>query len=156
LYNSGLTLNNTNGEGMAPAANYSFNYLPDFIVKAVAEPGFGHYEVFGILSNFRDRIDPNTPPSGAGVAAINAFNKVRTGGGIGANARWSFFQKHVDFGLHALGGPGVGRYGTSQLAEVTLHPNGSLALIRSYQALETLEYHSKHWDIYSNVGMEYG
>lgn len=152
LYNSGLTLNNTNGEGMAPAANYSFNYLPDFIVKAVAEPGFGHYEVFGILSNFRDRV---YQVSSTSVAAINPFNKVRTGGGIGANARWSFFDKHVDFGLHALGGPGVGRYGTSQLAEVTLHPNGTLAVIHSYQALETLEYHSTHWDIYSNVGMEY-
>ena len=49
----------------------------------------------------------------------------------------------------------MGRYGSSQLAEVTVHPNGTLALIRSYQGLETLEYHSTHWDIYSNVGMEY-
>ena len=153
LYNSGLTLNNTNGEGMAPAANYSFNYLPDFIVKAALEPGFGHYEVFGIISNFRDRVYPNAGASS--VAAVGAFSAVRTGGGIGANARWSFFQKHLDFGLHALGGPGVGRYGTSQLAEVTLRPNGTLALIRSYQALETLEYHSTHWDVYSNVGTEY-
>jgi hypothetical protein len=30
-----------------------------------------------------------------------------------------------------------------------------LALIRSYQALETLEYHSPHWDIYTNAGVEY-
>ena len=61
----------------------------------------------------------------------------------------------MDFGLHFLGGDGVGRYGSSQLSEVTVHPNGTLALIHSYQALETLEWHSKHWDIYSNVGTEY-
>jgi len=166
LNNSGLTLDQTNNEGLAPAANYSFNYTPDFVVKAAWEPGFGHYEVFGIISNFRDRIYPfaniaagldgalPTPTCGVAVpvAATPPCNNVRTGGGGGANARWSFFQKHVDFGLHFLGGDGVGRYGSSQLAEVTLHPNGTLALIRSYQALETLEWHSPHWDVYTNVG----
>jgi len=134
-------------------ANYSYNYTPDFVVKAAFEPGFGHYEVFGIIRNFRDRVYPNasaTPPSSAG-----AFNDVRTGGGVGANARWSVLQKHVDFGIHVLGGDGVGRYGTSTLPDVTAHPDGTLALIHSYQALGTLEWHSKHWDIYTNAGGEY-
>jgi len=163
LYNSGETL--TSSGGLSPAANYSYNYTPDFVVKAAFEPGFGHYEVFGVLSNFRDRIYPAallttpTPTPQCGVAVPTASTppctSVRTGGGGGVNARWSFFQKHVDFGLHFLGGDGVGRYGTSQLAEVTVHPNGSLALIRSYQALETLEWHSKHWDVYTNAGTEY-
>ena len=40
------------------AANYSFNAMPDVIVKAAFEPGFGHYEIFGILSRFRDRVYP--------------------------------------------------------------------------------------------------
>ena len=131
-------------------------------MKAAFEPGFGHYEVFGILSNFRDRIYPAAaltagPQCGVAVptATTPPCTSVRTGGGGGANARWSFFQKHVDFGLHFLGGDGVGRYGSSQLAEVTVHPNGTLALIRSYQALETLEWHSKHWDVYTNAGTEY-
>ncbi len=162
LYNSGETL--TSGGGFSPAANYSYNYTPDFIVKAAFEPGFGHYEVFGLLSNFRDRVYPTgTVPAGNVVCGVVTpapagtppCNSMRTGGGGGANARWSFFQKRVDFGLHFLGGDGVGRYGSSQLAEVTVHPNGTLALIRSYQALETLEWHSKHWDIYTNVGAEY-
>ncbi len=30
---------------------YSFNKTPDLIVKAAADPGFGHYEVFGILQH---------------------------------------------------------------------------------------------------------
>ena len=29
-------------------ANYSFNYTPDFVVKMAIEPGWGHWELFGI------------------------------------------------------------------------------------------------------------
>ncbi len=132
-----------------PLANYSLNYTPDFIVKAAFEPGFGHYEIFGIISNFRDRIYPGAPASAAG-----AINDKRTGGGGGANARWTIKQ-HVDFGLHFLGGDGVGRYGTSTLPDATVRPDGTLSLLRAYQGLETLEWHSAHWDWYSNVGAEY-
>ena len=45
-----------NARGAPPY--YSFNSAPDFILKAAFEPGFGHYEVFGIISNFRDRVYP--------------------------------------------------------------------------------------------------
>ena len=40
-------------------ANYSFNYSPDFVAKIAFEPGWGHWELFGIERNFRDRIYPN-------------------------------------------------------------------------------------------------
>lgn len=136
-----------------PTANYSFNSAPDFIVKAAFEPGWGHYEVFGVVSQFRDRVFPNataTTPSAAG-----AFNDSRVGGGIGANARGSLFHKHVDVGLHFLGGEGIGRYGTTGLPDATVRPNGTLALLRGYQALGTLEWHSARWDIYTNAGGEY-
>src|SRR5579864_1984302 len=39
-------------------ANYSFNSSPDFVVKAAFEPGFGHYEIFGLESQFRARVYP--------------------------------------------------------------------------------------------------
>ena len=42
-----------------PTANYSFNLAPDMIAKIAFEPGFGHYELFGIARFFRDRIYPN-------------------------------------------------------------------------------------------------
>jgi hypothetical protein len=135
-----------------PLANYSLNFTPDFIVKAAFEPGFGHYEIFGIISNFRDRIYPGA--SASPVTAVGAVNDKRLGGGGGANARWTI-QKHVDFGLHFLGGDGVGRYGTSTLPDATVRPDGTLSLLRAYQGLETLEWHSDHWDWYSNVGAEY-
>ena len=48
----------TSGGLYNPSATYSFNYTPDFIAKVAFEPGFGHYEVFGLVSNLRDRIFP--------------------------------------------------------------------------------------------------
>jgi hypothetical protein len=37
---------------------YTPNKAPDFIVKAALDPGWGHYELFGIVSEFRTRIYP--------------------------------------------------------------------------------------------------
>src|SRR5208282_1995134 len=51
-------------------ANYSFNPSPDFITKVAFEPGWGHFEVFGIITDFRDRIYPlatATKPSATGA-----------------------------------------------------------------------------------------
>jgi hypothetical protein len=143
-------------------ANYSFNSAPDLVFKLAAEPGFGHYEVFGVLSQFRDRVFPCATTATTatcngitGPSASLAFNDSRTGGGIGANARWSVLQKHVDIGIHAFGGDGVGRYGTAGLSDVTVRPTGTLAPIRNYQALGTLEWHSPKLDVYANAGGEY-
>jgi hypothetical protein len=134
-------------------ANYSFNPSPDIIAKLAFQPGFGHYEIFGIATDFRDRVFPNagaSTPSAAG-----AYNNATYTGGGGANARWSMFNKHVDLGLHGLGGRGLGRYGTAGLSDVTVNPSGRLVPIRSYQGLLTLEYHSPKWDWYGNGGIEY-
>jgi hypothetical protein len=175
LYNSAITncttTTTTSPTGVVsasttctPAASYSFNPSPDVIAKLAFEPGFGHYEIFGVYSRFRDRIFPCEDVSSttfcggsatAGPNARAAFNSSKDGGGVGANARWSFAQKHVDFGLHALAGDGVGRYGTAGLADVSVHPNGTLDLIRSYQGLSTLEFHYPKFDVYFNAGAEY-
>jgi hypothetical protein len=134
-------------------ANYSYNPSPDFIGKLAFQPGFGHYEIFGVLTDFRDRIFPGaTLPVPTAVGAYN--NGTWTGGG-GANARWSLLQKHVDIGLHGLGGKGLGRYGTAGLADATVRPNGTIAPLTTYQGLMTLEYHSAKWDWYGNGGVEY-
>lgn len=134
-------------------ANYSFNPSPDFIGKLAFQPGFGHYEVFGVLTDFRDRIFPGaTLPVPTAAGAYN--NGTWTGGG-GANARWSVYQKHIDIGLHGLGGKGLGRYGTAGLADATVRPNGTIAPLTTYQGLMTLEYHSVKWDWYGNGGIEY-
>ncbi len=154
----------TSGGLYSPLGNYEFNIAPDLIFKAAFEPGFGHYEVFGILSQFRDRVFPcipitgTVPPPGCSSITSAAFasNQGSTGGGIGANARWTFLNKKVDAGLHFLGGDGIGRYGSVGLSDATTRPNGTLALLRNYQALGTLQLHPMpKLDIYFNVGGEY-
>jgi hypothetical protein len=170
LYNSGITTCSTStvsADGTVTsvtttctnAANYSFNAMPDFIFKAAAEPGFGHYEVFGILSRFRDRVYPCEEPAAASncngaSSALGAYNSSVNVGGVGANARFTFF-KQMDFGVHALYGEGVGRYGSGGLQDSTVNANGTLAPLRSYQGLVTLEWHTKKLDFYMNGGQEY-
>ncbi len=159
LYNASISGCSTTISGTSAAttcsaiANYSFNPSPDFVGKMVFQPGFGHYEVFGVLTEFRDRIFPNAGASTP--TAAGAYNSSTWTGGGGANARWSMFQKRVDLGLHGLGGKGLGRYGTAGLADVAVTPNGYVAPIRNYQGLLTLEYHSPKWDWYGDGGFEY-
>ena len=137
-----------------PVANFAFTTAPDFVFKAAFEPGWGHYEIFGVVSTFRDRVFPNETaetPSSAG-----AFNDHRVGGGIGANARVPLFNKHLDAAIHFLGGDGIGRYGSATLADVTARPDGTLAPIRNFQSLGSLEWHTTpKLDIYAYVGGEY-
>jgi hypothetical protein len=151
----------TGGGLYNPSATYSYNPAPDFVVKAAWEPGFGHYEVFGIFTELRNRVFPcaaadttATCDGVTGPSAAGAFNNSGVGGGIGANARVTL-QKKYDFGLHFLGGNGIGRYGTSTLPDTTVRSDGVLALIRSYQALGTIEAHLPKIDIYMNAGGEY-
>ena len=145
------------------------------IFKATADK-FGHYELFGIASFFRDRVYPcgvvgttkgdtipgTTVLTGACasatptvVSSFGAYNSSATGGGVGASALWSLHKK-VDFGLKAVGGDGIGRYGSAQLADATARPNGSLALIRTAHGLARLEFHATpKIDLYAYWGMEY-
>jgi hypothetical protein len=144
-----------------PVANYAFSAAPDFVVKAAIQPGWGHYEIFGILTTPRDRVFPcaTTAATAAcggvtGPSAALAFNDTRNGGGVGANARARFF-KHLDLGLHFFGGDGIGRYGSVGLAQVTVRPNGTLAPIRNYQSLGTIELFTNKLDVYAYMGDEY-
>jgi hypothetical protein len=134
-------------------ANYSFNVSPDYIVKAVWQPKYSHYEIFGIFSPLRDRVYPNATATPASTAG--AFNDTKIGAGIGANARWLVVNKHVEFGLHYFGGDGVGRYGTSTLPDSTVRPDGTLQLLPVHMGLATLEYHHPKFDIYANGGTEH-
>ena len=144
---------NGSSGGYNSLANYSSNVSPDFVAKLAFEPGFGHYEIFGIASIFRDRIYPNA--SAATASAAGAFNTNTAGGGFGANARWLLAQKHLEIGVHYLGGNGVGRFGASQLPDVTVYGNGYEHLIRAYQGLLSVEYHTPKWDLNLYGGGEY-
>jgi hypothetical protein len=143
-------------------ANYSFNKTPDFVFKGAWEPGWGHYELFGLVSTFRTRIFPCAgasvadPCNGTAPNALGASNDTITGGGIGGNARFPFFNKKLEVALHGMYGSGIGRYGTSTLADVTAHPDGTLVGLKNGQALVSLEWHpTPKLDIYAYGGGEY-
>jgi hypothetical protein len=157
---------------------YTTNKAPDFIVKAAWDPGWGHYEALGIISEFRSRIYPcgvvgtnagNLPaPATPTVvpcsingsvkpSSVGAFNDSRTGGGAGASATVPLFTKKLDASVKFVAGSGIGRYGSAQLADTTARPDGTLALIKSAQWLGRLEFHpNPKLDIYAYAGQEYG
>jgi hypothetical protein len=160
------------------ANGYTTNKAPDFIFKAAADPGFGHYEVFGILSIFRDRIYPcgvvgttaadtvaGVPPAPVTLAcgsatpttvsSFGARNADATGGGLGASALFPLFHKKFDFGVKAVAGDGIGRYGSAQLSDATARPDGTLALIRTAHGLVRGEWHATpKLDVYAYWGLE--
>jgi Skp family chaperone for outer membrane proteins len=156
-------------------STYGFNPSPDLIAKIAFDPGFGHYEIFGLADRFTDRVYPcewftstttagvttytNVGPTCPSLAdagtATSAYNSSKSAGGFGANARWTFFDKHIVFGLHGFGGSGVGRYGAAQLSDVAINPDGTVHPIKNLQGLATLEWHGKKLDVYSYVGTEY-
>ncbi len=130
-----------------PTANYSFNIAPDMIAKAAFEPAPGqHYEVFGIARFFRDRIYPT---------GASPFNNTVTGGGGGASARVTLDKKFV-VGLKGLYGEGVGRYGSSTIADITLRPDATISPLHGFSALSTVELNpNKRLNIYLNYGGDY-
>jgi len=150
-----------------PAATYSFNPSPDIVGKIAFDPGFGHYEIFGLYDRFRDRAFPcanfaigetgpcPSMPNVKGPSAVGAYNASKNGGGFGANARWNFYDKHIVFGVHGFGGSGVGRYGAAQLSDISIRADGTPSLIKNLQGLTTLEWHGKKLDVYLYTGAEY-
>src|SRR6267143_3892193 len=172
-----------NGGGLNNAfdtTGYAQNRAPDVVVKAAIDPGWGHYEVFGIVSQLRARIYPcavvsdiaagtvgtttyTGPQIGCAAApgaiaptSAGAFNDSRTGGGGGASLRVPLFAKKLDFGVKGVYGYGIGRFGSSQLADATARPDGTLAPIHTGHGLGILEFHpSPKLDIYGYGGAEY-
>ena len=134
-------------------ANYSNNVAPDVIVKGTYDGKLGHFEAGGVARWFRSRYYPNG--IGGTGSASGAQNDTTTGGGFFANLRMPA-TKYLDVGAHIMTGPGVGRYGTSTLPDITVRPNGTLAAIKSQQGLLSLEGHPMpKLDVFGYAGAEY-
>jgi Skp family chaperone for outer membrane proteins len=128
-------------------ANYSFNKTPDFVAKIAVEPGWGHWELLGIARSFRDRIYPT-----AGAP----FNDTVWAGGVGGGFRAPLASKKVSIGLKGLWGQGVGRYGSSTIADVTLRPDGTISPLHGFSGLSTLEFNpTARFMAYLNYGGDY-
>jgi hypothetical protein len=157
---------------------YTVNKVPDLLVKGAADPGWGHYEFFGLLSAFRNRVYPcgvvgtNTTDTNPGTttipcpfdpgnptpkpSALGAYSDTKIGGGFGVSANIPTFAKKLDFGIKGVAGSGIGRYGAAQIADLTIRPDGTQALIRTAHGLVRFEFHATpKLDIYAYYGSEY-
>jgi hypothetical protein len=170
--------------GLPGAANGSTGYCngfntdvaPDIIGKAAFDPGWGHYEVFGIARFFNDNtfgcvvapVTTTVPPAPApaqtaGLCSTITANtlvpgqqsqRTKSGDGIGGSVQLPF-TKYVDVLASTMYGSGIGRYGASLLPDVVVAPDGSLSPIKALHALGGIVVHP--WaglDIYSYAGME--
>jgi hypothetical protein len=153
-------------------ANYSFNKAPDVIVKAAIDPGFGHYEIFGIASFAHETVYPGVTtdrvlfggqkdvtsglaPSATTTTAGYYSNSI-TLGGVGGSLRIPVIKDKLTVGAKGLFGPGMGRYGNSTLADVTADASGNLAPIHNVSSLLTVEATpTSRLSVYVNYGIDY-
>ena len=148
----------TGGGLFNTAATYANNVAPDVIAKIAFDGTHSHVEVGGLARFFRDEYAPIifNPTNGATVGYQQTFVKdTKTAGGVFGTARVSP-SKYLDVAFQGMAGGGVGRYGSSQLGDVTVHPDGTLAPIKNYHGLFSLETHpAKKLDLYAYYGGEY-
>jgi hypothetical protein len=154
---------------------YSLNKTPDFVVKAALDPGWGHYEAYGIVSTFQSRVypcaiqgttagnfpTPTTPvelncglTSSPAPSVVGAYNNSTVGGGVGGSVAVPIHT--FDVGLKVFYGDGEGRYASAQLPEFTLRPDGTMSLIHGGSWLGRVEWHvTPKLDLYGYLGGEY-
>ena len=144
---AGGAVNDTNPgiSTLTPGQAYSNNVAPDVIVKVAADPGYGHYELYGLARFFTDR----TSVVGDGV------NNTKFAGGVGGGVVLPVVGSALSVEARGLAGYGIGRYGTSQLPDATINRNGSPAPLPEVEALIGVVGHPiPAVDLYSYVGTE--
>jgi hypothetical protein len=130
---------------------------PDIIEKAAFDPGWGHYELFGLQRFFTDNTLTCIGPCVAGSTTMpgNAATRTAFGYGIGGSVLLPVIPKYLEFTGQALYGRGIGRYGPGQLPDVTIAADGSLTPLTELTAMVGLIGHPwEGLDIYGYGGLE--
>ena len=141
--------NACNNSGLLDSATACSNDVaPDFVEKIAADPGWGHYELFGLERFFADHVST--------LAVPNSWTqKVNFGWGVGGSALLPVIPKYLDLQGSVMTGQGTGRYGSSQLADVTIGPDGSLSPLQTLQFLVGGVAHPwQGLDVYAYYGQE--
>jgi hypothetical protein len=160
-----VNFNNPGGSflGSSGFANtFTTDTVPDIIEKAAFDPGWGHYEVFGLQRFFTSNIFTcsvavagvcPTPFSATNLGS--ASSKTTFGAGVGGSVLLPLIPSYLDFTAQGLYGRGIGRYGAGQLPDVFVGPDGSLTPIIGFTAMAGLVGHP--WaglDVYAYAGIE--
>ncbi len=127
-------------------SSLSLDTYPDIIGKVAVDPGFGHYEAYGIARFFTDRTYINGSRS----------NNTAVGSGVGGAMIVPVVPKLLDFQASGLFGQGIGRYGSAQLYDAVINPiTGKLNPISETEILVGLIAHATNrLDVYGYAGEE--
>jgi hypothetical protein len=156
----------------ANITNISFNVMPDIIVKAAFDPGVGHYEIFGIGRYAHETVYPGETTNGnlygglkdiatgatvaPALTTAGSYNNSIALGGLGASGRVTLLANRLTLGLKGLYGPGVGRYGSTTLSDVTSAASGEFSPLHNLSALSTVEIAATpRLILYLNYGGDY-
>jgi hypothetical protein len=160
LYNAAGNIGAGNTAGTGGITTYANNVAPDVIVKAAFDEPWLHFEVGGIGRFLRNEFFPVLTTAGTASAETYTYgtkleSHTSDAGGVFGSIRvkpGNFFEVAVQ----AMAGQGLGRYGSSQLADATLRPDETLEPIRNYHGLFSLVTHpAKKLDAYVYYGGEY-
>ena len=150
---------NTGGGGdFLQNVNVTTDQAPDIIEKASFDPGWGHYEIYGLQRFFSDnvlRCAVGACVAGSTTMVGTADNKTTFGAGVGGSVLLPLIPKYLEFTANGLYGRGVGRYGAGQLPDVTIAADGSLSLVTGWSAMVGLIAHPwEGLDLYVYAGQE--
>jgi len=158
--NGGLYNAAGNSTGTGFVATYANNVAPDIIVKGALDLPKAHFELGGIARFLRDYYNPIATTAGTAAAETYTYSttqlsNTKAAGGIFGSARVSP-AKFLDVAVQAMAGQGIGRYGSSQLADATLRPDETLEPIRNYHGMLSIETHpTPKLDVFAYYGGEY-
>jgi hypothetical protein len=127
---NGLLVNfNNPGQSFLTGVTVTTDRAPDVIEKVAFDPGWGHYEVFGVQRFFSDNVMTcfgGACVAGSTVLTGTASEKNTNGWGVGGSVLLPLVPKYLEFTGSVLYGKGIGRYGAGQLPDVTIGLDGSL------------------------------
>jgi hypothetical protein len=154
---NGIAVNFSNvggGGGFLTGVAVTADQAPDIVVKAALDPGWGHYEVFGVQRFFTDStFCSSTMPTGCAVNTID--RKTSNGTGVGGSLLLPVIWKYADVQGSIMYGSGIGRYGSGQLPDVTIAPDGSLTPLTALHVFGGVVAHPRlGLDVYAYGGIE--
>jgi len=154
---NGVVVNFSNvggGGGFLTGVAVTTDQAPDIIVKAALDPGWGHYEVFGIQRFFTDNTFCSSAlPTGCTINTTD--RKTSYGTGVGGSVLLPVIPRSVDVEGSMMYSSGIGRYGSGQLPDVTIAADGSLAPITALHVFGGVLVHPREGlDVYGYAGIE--
>lgn len=140
---SGTVTSVAGTQQLVSASSLAVDFVPDVVLKVAADPGYGHYELYGLGRGFRDR------------DSITGANNTTYGGGLGGAILLPLVPKMLELQVSGLFGNGIGRYGSAQLPDVTVRSDVTVAAIPEYDVLVGLVFKpTSTWTFYAYGGVE--